>query len=136
MWYSLSPKYIMVRIAGVNLNPEKRIETALTAIAGIGRRFSAQILNRLNILKDTKIKDLTEIDLARLREHIAKMPTEGELRRKISLDIKRLQEIGSYRGHRHRKKLPVRGQRTKTNARTKRGKRVTMGSGRRKETKT
>ncbi|MBI5754709.1 30S ribosomal protein S13 [Candidatus Peregrinibacteria bacterium] len=126
----------MVRIAGVNLNPEKRIEAALTAITGIGRRSSTQILDRLNIEKNTKVKDLTEIDLARLREHLAKIPTEGELRRKISLDIKRLQEIGSYRGQRHRKKLPVRGQRTKTNARTKRGKRITMGSGRKKETKT
>ncbi len=126
----------MVRIAGINLNPEKRIEAALTAITGIGRNLSTQMLSRLNIEKNIKVKDLTETDISRLREYISKIRTEGELRRKISLDIKRLQEIGSYRGHRHRKKLPVRGQRTKTNARTKRGKRVTMGSGRRKETKT
>lgn len=126
----------MARIAGINLPPDKRIEAALTVITGIGRPLSAKILKDLNIQKDTKVKNLNENDISRLREYIEKIPTEGELRRKVAMDIKRLQEIGSYRGMRHRKKLPVRGQRTKTNARTKRGKRITMGSGRRKETKT
>lgn len=126
----------MARIAGINLPPDKRIEAALTVITGIGRPLSAKILKDLNIQKDTKVKNLNENDISRLREYIEKIPTEGELRRKVAMDIKRLQEIGSYRGMRHRKKLPARGQRTKTNARTKRGKRITMGSGRRKETKT
>ncbi|MBI2464086.1 30S ribosomal protein S13 [Candidatus Peregrinibacteria bacterium] len=126
----------MARIAGINLPPDKRIEAALTVITGIGRPLSAKILKELNIQKDSSVKNLSESDISRLREYIEKIPTEGELRRKVAMDIKRLQEIGSYRGMRHRKKLPVRGQRTKTNARTKRGKRVTMGSGKRKETKT
>ena len=115
---------------------EKRIEVGLTYIYGIGRKSSAKILNDLNINKNIKVKDLSEADLNKLREKIDKIPTEGDLRRKVSLDIKRLQDVGSYKGYRHKRKLPVRGQRTKTNARTKRGKKVTMGSGRRKETKT
>lgn len=126
----------MARIAGVNLPQDKRIEVALTYIYGIGRRLSSQILTKLNILNNTKVRELSEADITRLKEVIEKIPTEGELRRKVSLDMKRLQEIGSYRGTRHRRKLPVRGQRTKTNARTRRGKRVTVTSGRRKETKT
>jgi len=126
----------MARICGVNLPSEKRIEVGLTYIYGIGRDLSAQILDELNINKNIKVKDLSETDINKLREYIDKIPTEGDLRRKISLDIKRLQDIGSYRGYRHRRRLPARGQRTKTNARTKRGRRVTMGSGKRKETKT
>ena len=126
----------MTRIAGINLHPDKRIEVAITYIYGIGRQLSSQIVSRLNIQKDKKVKELNESEIALLREYIDKIPTEGELRRKISLDVKRLQEINAYRGVRHRRKLPVRGQRTRTNARTKRGKRVTMGSGRKKETKT
>lgn len=126
----------MSRIAGVNLQKEKRIESALTQITGIGRKLSIKILKETGVNPDTKVNDLTESELTRLREKIDKISTEGELRRKVSLDIKRLQEIGSYRGYRHRRKLPVRGQKTKTNARTKRGKKICVGSGRRKETKT
>jgi small subunit ribosomal protein S13 len=118
----------MARIAGINLPKEKRIEVGLTYIYGIGRKLSAKILNELKINKDTKVKDLTENEIAKLRERIEKIPTEGDLRRKVSMDIKRLQDIGSYRGYRHRRKLPVRGQRTRTNSRTKRGKRVTVAN--------
>lgn len=95
-----------------------------------------QILEATGVDPMKKVEALSAEEENKLREYISKTPTEGELRRKVALDIKRLQDIGSYRGFRHRRKLPVRGQRTKTNARTKRGKRVTMGSGRRKETKT
>ncbi len=116
----------MARIAGVNLPKEKRIEVALTAIYGIGRQVSKKILQELKINLNTKVKDLTEAEVGKLREHIGKMATEGDLRRKVSMDIKRLQDIGSYRGFRHRRRLPVRGQRTKTNARTKKGKRVAI----------
>lgn len=126
----------MSRIAGVNLPKDKRIEAALTAITGIGRNLAREICKKLNIDLNIKVKDLAEAEVSKLREFIDKVPTEGELRRKVSLDIKRLQEAGTYRGFRHRRRLPARGQKTKTNARTKRGKRMTMGSGRRKETKT
>ncbi len=118
----------MARIAGVNIPDPKRIEAGLTLIYGIGRSMSSKILKNLNIKGDTKVKDLSESDLNRLREYLAKMPLEGDLKRKIQLDIKRLQEIGCYRGLRHRKRLPVRGQRTKTNARTRKGKRVTVAN--------
>lgn len=126
----------MARIAGINIPKEKRVEVALTYIKGIGRAKSKEILTRLNVNPDTRVQDLTEAQVDLLREEIAKFPTEGDLRRKISLDVKRLQDIGSYRGYRHKRNLPVRGQRTKTNARTKRGKKITVGSGRKKETKT
>ncbi|MFA5792539.1 MAG: 30S ribosomal protein S13 [Candidatus Gracilibacteria bacterium] len=125
----------MVRLCGVQLPLEKRVEIGLTYIHGLGRPLSRSMLTELNINFDKKIKDLTEDDLAKLRDALAKIRTEGELKRKVQLDVKRLQDIGSYRGYRHKKRLPVRGQRTKTNARTKRGKRMTMGSGRKKETK-
>lgn len=118
----------MARIAGVNIPDQKRIEAGLTLIYGIGRSLSRKILYDLNINMDTKVKDLNEVDLNKVREYIAKMPIEGDLKRKIQLDIKRLQEIGCYRGNRHRKRLPVRGQRTKTNARTRKGKRVTVAN--------
>ncbi len=118
----------MARIAGVNLPKDKRIEIGLTAIYGIGRNLSRQVLTDLKLNPDTKVKDLTEGEIAKLREAIGKLATEGDLRRKVSLDIKRLQDIGSYRGFRHRKRLPVRGQRTKTNARTKKGKKVTIAN--------
>jgi small subunit ribosomal protein S13 len=118
----------MARIAGVNLPKDKRIEIGLTAIYGIGRSLSRQILSDIKLNPDTKVKDLTESEIAQLREAIGKLATEGDLRRKTSLDIKRLQDIGSYRGFRHRKRLPVRGQRTKTNARTKKGKKVTIAN--------
>jgi small subunit ribosomal protein S13 len=122
----------MARIAGVNLPKGKRIEIGLTYIYGIGRPLSKQILDQLKINLDTKVDELTGDQEQNLRDAIAKLVTEGDLRRQTANDIKRLQEIGSYRGFRHRRRLPVRGQRTKTNARTKRGKRVTMGSGRAK----
>ncbi|MCD6109188.1 30S ribosomal protein S13 [bacterium] len=118
----------MARIAGINLPKEKRIEVGLTAIYGIGRKLSTKMLSDLKMDPNTRVKDLTEGEIAKLREAIGKMLTEGDLRRKISLDIKRLQDIGSYRGFRHRKRLPVRGQRTKTNARTKKGKRIAIAN--------
>ena len=126
----------MVRLCGVQLPMEKRAEVGLTYIHGIGRSLSRSILNELNISLEKKVKDLSEEDLAKLRDALTKIRTEGDLRRKIQMDVKRLQDIGSYKGYRHKKRLPVRGQRTKTNARTKRGRRVTMGSGRKTETKT
>lgn len=125
----------MVRLAGVQIPMEKRIAIGLTYIYGVGRPLAETILNELNISLDKKVKDLTEEDLAKLREALTKLRTEGDLRRKIQMDVKRLQDISSYRGVRHKRRLPVRGQRTKTNARTKRGRRMTMGSGRAKETK-
>ncbi len=126
----------MVRLAGVQIPMEKRIEVGLTYIYGVGRPLAKTILNELNISLDKKVKDLTEDDLAKLRDALTKVRNEGDLRRKVQMDIKRLQDVGSYRGQRHKKRLPVRGQRTKTNARTKRGRRMTMGSGRIKESKT
>src|SRR5512145_2460444 len=105
----------MARIAGVNLPKEKQIEIGLTAIFGIGRRLSRQILDEINIKPNIKVDALTEEQVARLRERIEKMSVEGDLRRKGQLDIKRLQEIGSYRGFRHRRGLPVRGQKTRKN---------------------
>ncbi len=125
----------MVRLCGVQLPMEKRVEVGLTYIHGVGRPLSRTILTELNINFDKKVKDLSEDDQAKLRDALTKIRTEGDLRRKVQIDIKRLQDIGSYRGYRHKKRLPARGQRTKTNARTKRGKRMTMGSGRKKETK-
>lgn len=125
----------MVRLAGVQIPMEKRIAIGLTYIYGIGRPLAQTILNQLNIPLDKKVKDLTEDDLAKLRDALTKLRTEGDLRRKVQMDIKRLQDVSSYRGVRHKRRLPVRGQRTKTNARTKRGRRMTMGSGRPKETK-
>lgn len=120
----------MARIAGVDLPREKRIEIGLTYIYGIGRVTSNKILSEVKINPDTRIKDLDENDVARLRQYIDKnYQVEGELRKEVSMNIKRLTEIGSYRGIRHRKGLPVRGQKTKTNARTRKGpKRVVGGS--------
>lgn len=118
----------MARIAGVNIPDTKRIEAGLTMIYGIGRSLSRQLLKELNIALDTIVRDLNEVDLNKLRERITKVAVEGELKRKHQLDIKRLQEIGCYRGVRHRKRLPVRGQRTKTNARTRKGRRVTVAN--------
>ena len=124
-----------VRIAGVNIPNEKRIEIALTYIYGIGRNLSRDLLMKLKIDLDTKVDNLTPEQEQNIREAIGKFVTEGDLRRQTGDDIKRLQEIGSYRGFRHRRHLPVRGQRTKTNARTKRGKKKTMGSGKTKVAK-
>ena len=119
----------MARIAGVNLPKGKRIEVALTYIYGIGRSLSNEILSNLKIDLDTKVESLSSSDEQKIRDVIAKMHVEGDLKRQITSNIKRLQEVGTYRGFRHRRRLPVRGQRTKTNARTKRGKKMTMGSG-------
>ncbi len=125
----------MARIAGVNLPKGKRIEVALTYVYGVGRNASKALLNQLKIDLDTKVESLTAEQEQQIREEVAKLTTEGDLRRQVGDDIKRLQEIGSYRGFRHRRHLPVRGQRTKTNARTKRGKKKTMGSGKLKVAK-
>ena len=112
----------MARIAGVDLPREKRVEIGLTYIYGIGRPTSLAILEKAGINPDTRVKDLTEDDVAKLREVIEhEYAVEGDLRRNIAMDIKRLIEIDCYRGQRHRKNLPVRGQRTKTNARTRKG---------------
>ncbi len=112
----------MARIAGVDLPREKRVEVGLTYIYGIGLKSSQKILDKTGINPDTRVKDLTETDVSKLREVIdAEYTVEGDLRRQIALDIKRLMEIGCYRGIRHRKGLPVRGQNTKNNARTRKG---------------
>ncbi len=112
----------MARIAGVDLPKNKRVEIGLTYIYGIGRKSADVILKNTGVNPDTRVKDLTEDDVAKLREYIDhNLIVEGDLRRNVSLNIKRLVEIGCYRGVRHRKGLPVRGQRTKTNARTRKG---------------
>lgn len=117
----------MARIAGVDLPRDKRVETGLTYIYGIGLSTSQQILQSTGISPDTRIKDLAEEEVNRLREAIDRdYVVEGDLRREVGLNIKRLQEIGCYRGMRHRRNLPVHGQRTRTNARTKRGTRRTV----------
>ena len=119
----------MARIAGIDLPREKRIEIGLTYIYGIGRTSANKILKEAGINPDTRVKDLTDADEAKLREVIANSYTvEGDLRRDVAMDIKRLTEIGCYRGIRHRKSLPVRGQRTKTNARTRKGKKRTVAN--------
>ncbi|KKU79527.1 MAG: 30S ribosomal protein S13 [Candidatus Peregrinibacteria bacterium GW2011_GWA2_47_7] len=118
----------MVRISGVTIPDNKRIEAGLTLVYGVGRSLSRTILKSLKIDFDARAKDLSEADLNKIRDYLSKIQTEGDLRRKTQLDIKRLQEIGCYRGLRHRRRLPVRGQRTKTNARTRKGKRVTVAN--------
>ena len=118
----------MARVAGVNLPKEKRIEIGLTSVFGIGRNLSVKILDQAKINKDTKIKDLTEDEVAKIRKLIDQYTTEGDLKRKVAMDIKRLQEIGSQRGFRHKKGLPVRGQRTRQNARTRKGRRKTVAN--------
>ncbi len=127
----------MARIAGVDLPRNKRIEIALTYIYGIGRKTSNDILARAGVDPDKREKDLTEAEVASLREIVDNdCMVEGDLRREIQMNIKRLIEIGSYRGLRHRRNLPARGQRTRTNARTKRGPRKTVpGRGRRRGSK-
>jgi len=119
----------MARIAGVDLPREKRVEIGLTYIFGIGRKSSIKILNEAGISLDTRVRDLTDDEIGKIREVIDKtQPVEGDLRREVALNIKRLVEIGCYRGIRHRKGLPVRGQRTKTNARTRKGPRRTVAN--------
>lgn len=116
----------MARIAGVDLPRDKRVEIGLTYIFGIGLTLSREILNKTGISPDVRVRDLTEDDVANIRNALADYKVEGDLRREESLNIKRLVEIGSYRGHRHRDGLPTRGQRTKTNARTRKGPRKTI----------
>ena len=119
----------MARIAGIDLPKEKRIEIGLTYIYGIGRTCSKKILDEAGINPDTRVKDLTDAEEAKLREIISHEYTvEGDLRRHVAMDIKRLTEIGCYRGIRHRKGLPVRGQRSKTNARTRKGPKRTVAN--------
>jgi small subunit ribosomal protein S13 len=126
----------MARIAGVDIPNEKRVEIGLTYIYGIGQTTSRQILDKTGINPDTRCRDLTETEVARLRELIdSEHVVEGDLRREIAMNIKRLMDIGSYRGLRHRRGLPVRGQRTKTNARTRRGTRRTVAGKKRSRAK-
>ncbi|NTU69499.1 30S ribosomal protein S13 [bacterium] len=121
----------MHRIAGVNLPDDKRAEIGLTYVYGIGHSRSLKILELLAIDPNRRIKDLSDEEVNKIREYIDKThKVEGDLRREVQDNIKRLKEVGSYRGERHKRGLPSRGQRTKTNARTKRGKKMTMGSGR------
>ena len=116
----------MARIAGVDLPRDKRVEIGLTYIYGIGLTLSREVLKKAGENPDVRVRDLTEDDVAKLRNVLADYKVEGDLRREVSLNIKRLVEIGSYRGIRHREGLPTRGQRTKTNARTRKGPRKTI----------
>jgi len=123
----------MARISGIDIPREKRVEISLTYIFGIGLPTSQKIVAQANVNPDTRVRDLTEDQVNRLREIIdRRYKVEGDLRREVALNIKRLQEIGSYRGLRHRRNLPVRGQRTKTNARQRRGPKRTVGVRRKK----
>jgi small subunit ribosomal protein S13 len=118
----------LARIAGVNIPREKRVEIGLTYIFGIGRSTANEVLKELGLNPDTKVRDLTEEEVARLRNHIdANITVEGDLRREVQMSIKRLIDLSCYRGSRHRKGLPVRGQRTRTNARTRKGPKKTVG---------
>ncbi len=119
----------MARIAGIDLPKDKRVEAGLTYIYGIGQSKADEILKATGVNPDTRVKDLSDDDVAKLREYIDKnLTVEGDLRRNVALDIKRLVEIGCYRGVRHRKGLPVRGQRSKTNARTRKGPKRTIAN--------
>jgi small subunit ribosomal protein S13 len=123
----------MARIEGVDLPRDKRVEIALTYIYGIGRPTSRKLLDKTGVSPDLRVRDLTEAQLQQLRDAIGSLTTEGDLRRQVQLNIKRLSEIGSYRGLRHRRNLPVHGQRTRTNARTRKGiKKTVPGRGRRR----
>ena len=112
----------MARIAGVDIPRDKRVVISLTYIYGIGKPTAQEILKKDGINEDTRVKDLTEDEIGKIRKEVESIKVEGDLRREVALNIKRLMEIGSYRGIRHRKGLPVRGQKTKTNARTRKGK--------------
>jgi small subunit ribosomal protein S13 len=123
----------LARIAGVNLPNQKRLEIGLTYIYGIGQPTAQEICDALGLSRDTKVRDLTEDEVAKLRDYIdANHQVEGDLRRERTQAIKRLSEIGAYRGLRHRRNLPARGQRTKTNARTRKGPKKTVGRGKKK----
>jgi small subunit ribosomal protein S13 len=119
----------MARIAGVDIPNDKRVEVSLTYIYGVGRSTAIKILKRAEINPDTRVKDLTEQEISRIREVLeGNYVVEGDLRRELSMNIKRLMDIGTYRGLRHRRGLPVRGQRTRTNSRTRKGPRRTVGA--------
>lgn len=118
----------MARIAGVDIPNEKRVVISLTYIYGIGLTTAKKILNKVNVNEDIRVKNLTEDQLTAIRNEVAHIKVEGDLRREVALNIKRLQEIGCYRGLRHRKGLPVRGQRTRTNARTRKGPKKTIAN--------
>ncbi|HEY8236010.1 MAG TPA: 30S ribosomal protein S13 [Gaiellaceae bacterium] len=126
----------MARIAGVNLPNQKRLEIGLTYIYGIGQPTARKVCAELGLSPDEKVKDLTDDEVTKLREYIDTLQVEGDLRRERQQAIKRLQEIGAYRGLRHRRGLPVHGQRTKTNARTRKGPKKTVGRGKKAATKT
>jgi small subunit ribosomal protein S13 len=111
----------MARIAGINIPVQKHVEIALTSIYGIGRHTSQQICDAAQVARSRKVKDLSEDEVEKLRREVAKVTVEGDLRRQVTMNIKRLMDLGCYRGLRHRRGLPVRGQRTKTNARTRKG---------------
>jgi len=125
----------MARIAGVDLPKEKRIETALAYLYGVGPALSKKILAKAGVNPDVRVKNLKDDEVAKIQNILNQdnIKVEGDLRREVSMNIKRLIDIGTYRGSRHRKGLPVRGQRTKTNSRTRKGPRKTVGSGRKKE---
>ena len=125
----------MARIAGIDLPKEKRVEVALNYIYGIGPALSKKILAKASVHPDVRVKNLKDDEIARIQSTInsENLKVEGDLRREVSMNIKRLIDIGTYRGSRHRKGLPVRGQRTKTNSRTRKGPKKTAGSGRKKE---
>ena len=118
----------MARISGVDIPRDKRIVISLTYVFGIGKSTAQQILAAADVDENTRVKDLTEDELGRIRTEVTNIKTEGDLRREVSLNIKRLQEIGSYRGMRHRRGLPVRGQNTRNNARTRKGPRRTIAN--------
>jgi len=116
----------MARVAGIDIPRDKRVVIALTSIYGIGKTSSANILAEAGVSEDTRVRDLTEDELTKIRTAVDSYTIEGDLRREVSLNIKRLTEIGSYRGVRHRRKLPVRGQNTKNNSRTRKGPRIAI----------
>ncbi len=118
----------MARIAGIDIPREKRVVISLTYIYGIGKTTSQKILNAAGISEDIRVRDLSEDDLTKIREQVENVKVEGDLRREVNLNIKRLMEIGSYRGIRHRRGLPLRGQKTKNNARTRKGPKKTMAN--------
>jgi small subunit ribosomal protein S13 len=125
----------MARIAGVNIPLNKRVEIGLTYVYGIGRPTANEVLSQVGVSPDTYVRDLTDDETAKLREAVEGLTVEGDLRRERSQNVKRLMEIGCYRGLRHRRGLPVRGQRTKTNARTRKGPRRMQVAGKKKATK-
>ncbi len=126
----------MARIAGVNLPREKRLEVGLTYIFGVGPSTARKVCAELGLSPDEKVRDLTDQEITKLRAYIDSLQVEGDLRRERSQSVKRLQEIGAYRGVRHRRGLPVNGQRTKTNARTRKGPKKTVGRGKKAPQKT